>query len=132
MLTVTIITPELSLPPYQAVHVTFTAVDGEVGVRPGHAPLVAQLKVGFALVRSAEGKETLLAVKGGFAQVLHDKISLFVSAAMDVEHIDLAVVQKKLDELGSANATEAAILAHNEAEATWYLMLQSLALKNSG
>ena len=131
MLTVTIITPERSLPPYQAVHVTFTAVDGEVGVRTGHAPLVAQLKVGFALVRQADDKEIQLALKGGIAQVLNDQVRLFVEAAIDVEHIDLDLVQKKLDELGSANATDATVLTRHEAEATWYLMLQSMALKNS-
>lgn len=132
MLTVTIITPEKSLAPYQAVHVTFTAVDGEVGVRPGHAPLVAQLKIGFAMVRSAEGRETLLALKGGIAQVLNDQVRLFVEAALDVEHIDLAVVQKKLDELGNANSTDPAVLKRNEIDATWYLMLQSLGMRRPG
>ena len=43
MLTVSIITPERALPSYEAQHVTFTAVDGQVGVRTGMAPMVAQL-----------------------------------------------------------------------------------------
>lgn len=132
MLTVSIITPERTLPSYQAAHVTFTAIDGEVGVRTGHAPLVAQLKVGFAMVRDGEGRETLLAVKGGVAQVLNDQVRLFVEAAMDVEHIDLAVVEKRLDELGSANATDAVTIARNEIDATWFLMLQSLAQRRQG
>ncbi len=132
MLTVTIITPERSLKPYQASHVTFTAVDGEVGVRPGMAPLVAELKIGFALVRTPEGREIHLALKGGIGQVLNDQVKLFVDAAIDVESIDLAAVQKRLDELGSANATDAAVIKRNEIDATWNLMLQSLALRKSG
>ena len=132
MLTVTIITPERSLKPYQASHVTFTAIDGEVGVRPGMAPLVAELKIGFALVRSPEGKETILALKGGIGQVLNNQVRLFVEAALDVENIDAAAVQKALDNLGSANATDAATIKRNEIDATWNLMLQSLIMRRTG
>jgi ATP synthase F1 epsilon subunit len=135
MLTVTIITPERSLKPYQASHVTFTAIDGEVGVRTGMAPLVAELKIGFAMIRSPEGKETTLALKGGIGQILNDQVRLFVDAALDVEHIDPDAVQKALDNLGSANATDVATIKRNEVDATWNLMLQSLIMNrpsNSG
>ena len=132
MLTVSIITPERALPPYQAAHVTFTAVDGEVGVRTGHAPLVAELKIGFILVRNAEGKETILALKGGVAQVLNNHVRIFVEAAVDIASIDLDLVGKKLDELGSSNATDAVALKRNELDATWYLMQQSLAMRRPG
>jgi len=132
MLTVSIITPERALPSYQAQHVTFTAVDGQVGVRAGMAPMVAQLKVGFAMIRDAAGKERSIALKGGVAQVLNDQVRLFVEAAVDFEVIDLALIQKKLDELGSSNATDAATSKRNEAEAQWFLMQQSIALSRSG
>jgi F-type H+-transporting ATPase subunit epsilon len=127
MLTVTIITPEKALAPYQAQHATITAEDGELGIRPGHAPVVAELKTGFALIRDAAGKETMLALKGGVAQILNNQVKLFVEAAMDAANIDQALVAKRLDELGSANATDAATIKRNEAEALWYLMLQSVA-----
>lgn len=132
MLTVSIITPERALPPCQAQHVTFTAVDGQVGVRTGMAPMVAQLKVGFAMIRDLAGKERNIALKGGVAQVLADQVRLFVEAAVDVDHIDLALIQKKLDELGNSNATDAATIKRNEAEAQWYLMQQSVALSRTG
>lgn len=76
-LTVTIVTPERALPTFTAEHLTLLAADGEVGLRTGHAPLVAQLKPGAALVRS-EGKERRLALKGGVVQVLKDQVKIFV------------------------------------------------------
>jgi F-type H+-transporting ATPase subunit epsilon len=132
MLTVSIITPERALPPYQASHVTFTAVDGQVGVRTGMAPMVAQLKVGFAMIRDLAGKEINVALKGGVAQVLNDQVRLFVEAAVDFKSIDLELIQKKLDQLGSSNATDQATIKRNEAEAQWFLMQQSIALGRSG
>jgi len=127
-----VITPERTLPVYPAQHVTFTAVDGEVGIRAGHAPLVAQLAMGFALVRAADGSETLLAVRGGVAQVLNDEIKLFTEQAEDVNHIDLDKIQKRLDQLGSAKAETALEKARNEAEATWNLLQMSLAAQKKG
>jgi len=132
MLTVSIITPERALPSYEAQHVTFTAVDGEVGVRTGMAPMVAQLKVGFAMIRDLAGKERSIALKGGVAHVLKDQVRLFVEAAIDFNSIDLALIQKKLDELGNSNPTDEATIKRNEAEAQWFLMQQSIALSRSG
>lgn len=132
MLTVSIITPERALPSYQAQHVTFTAVDGQVGVRTGMAPMVAQLKVGFAMIRDMAGKERSIALKGGVAQVLNDQVRLFVEAAVDFESIDLALIQKKLDDLGNSNATDPATIKRIENEAQWFLMQQSIALSRSG
>jgi F-type H+-transporting ATPase subunit epsilon len=122
-----VITPERTLPVLPANHVTFTAVDGEVGVRPGHAPLVAQLAVGFALVRAADGTETLLAIRGGVAQVLNNEVKLFTEQAEDVNHIDMDKIQKRLEQLGSAKPATAHERARNEAEATWNLLQMSLA-----
>jgi F-type H+-transporting ATPase subunit epsilon len=127
-----VITPERTLPVYPAQHVTFTAVDGEVGIRAGHAPLVAQLAMGFALVRAADGSETLLAVRGGVAQVLNDEIKLFTEQAEDVNHIDLDKIQKRLDQLGSAVPANAHEKARNEADATWNLLQMSLAAQKKG
>ena len=126
-----IITPERSLPVFVATAVTFTAEDGELGVRDGHAPLVAELKVGFASIIGSDGKKTLLAIRGGVAQVLKNEVKLFTEQAEDVNHINLDKIQKRLDELGSASPKDAIEAARNEAEATWNLMQLSLASAKS-
>jgi F-type H+-transporting ATPase subunit epsilon len=129
MLTVSIITPERALPPQQASHITMTTVDGEVGIRTGHAPLVAGMKTGFAMIRDAQGKETWLAVKGGTGLVLRDEVKLYVEAAMNAESVDLDQVQKRLDALGHAQPKTDLERQRNQEEATWQLMLLSVAQK---
>lgn len=123
MLTVSIITPERTLPSLQAAHVTITAVDGQVGVRTGHAPLVAQLAIGIAMVRDAGGKESFLAIRGGIAQVLNDQVRLFVEAVVDVDGVDLAAVQKRIDKLSATVPADAAATARHNSEMSW-LQLQ--------
>lgn len=132
MLTVSIITPERTLPSLQAAHVTITAVDGQVGVRPGHAPLVAQLAIGIAMVRSADGKEAFLAIRGGIAQVLNDQVRLFVEAVIDPEGIDQAAVQKRIEKLTATPAADAAAVARQAAELSWLQLQLTLGLRKAG
>ena len=129
-LTVHIITPERSLPACPADHITFTAEDGELGVRPGHAPLAAVLKTGYAMIRH-QGVETLYALRSGFAQVLDDKISLYVDQVEDVGHIDVDKVQAALDKLGQTKTTDPLQAKRNELEAKWYLMQIVLAQRKA-
>lgn len=131
MLTVSIITPERTLPPLQAVHVTITAVDGQVGIRPGHAPLVAELCTGIAMIRPATGKESFLAIRGGIAQVLNNQVRLFVEAVVDVEGVDQAAVQKRIETLTTSAPTDAAVTARQTAELQWLNLQLALGLRKA-
>jgi F-type H+-transporting ATPase subunit epsilon len=56
------------------------AADGQLGVLPGHAPLLAQLLAGVLQMRT--GEETkVLAVSGGFIEVFHERVSVFAETA---------------------------------------------------
>ena len=131
MLTVSIITPERTLPSLEAVHVTITAVDGQVGVRPGHAPLVAELCTGIALIRPATGKETFLAIRGGIAQVLNNQVRLFVEAVVDVDGVDSIAVQKRIDKLTATIPADAAAAARQSAELQWLNLQLTLGLRKA-
>jgi F-type H+-transporting ATPase subunit epsilon len=100
-----IITPEKALAPTTADHVTATAADGEVGIRAGHAPLVAALRPGHVMLRT-DGKESWWAVSGGVMQVLDDQVKLFVERVVDAAAIDEIAVQARLAELEQAPAAE--------------------------
>jgi len=119
MLTVSIITPERALPSYQAQHVTFTAVDGQVGVRAGMAPMVAQLKVGFAMIRDAAGKERSIALKGGVAQVLKDQVKILAESVIEAGAISEQELVKKLNELASKNYDDPLEFAQAKATGHW-------------
>ena len=107
--TLKLVTPVKVLPPEQGVQITFTASDGEIGVRQGHAPLVAL--VGHGLVQISGGKSW--AVRGGVAQVLKDEVNVLVDEAVESSAIDVAKVNARLEAIAQgapAKADEAAWL----------------------
>lgn len=84
-----IVTPEKVAWEGEVASVTAPAWDGSLGILPGHAPLLAQLREGVVRIRDAQGEaERLLAVSGGFVEVLDGKVSLFAETAELAEEID--------------------------------------------
>lgn len=71
----------------EADFVLAPGVDGELGVLPGHIPLMTPLRPGEVLVRN-DGREEFLAVSGGFLQVLPGKVVILADAAERAEEID--------------------------------------------
>jgi F-type H+-transporting ATPase subunit epsilon len=86
-LTLEIVTPEARVYSETVDTVVIPTVDGEVGILPGHVPLVTQ--VGAGELRATKGATTqLLVVGGGFAQVSGDKVSILADSAIEEEKID--------------------------------------------
>lgn len=102
--TLKLVTPVKVLPPEQGVQVTVTASDGEIGIRQGHAPLVAL--VGHGRVSVSGGKT--FAVRGGVAQVLKDEVNVLVIEAVEASAIDSAKIQARLDAIAGGEAAKAA------------------------
>lgn len=66
-------------------------VDGEIGVMAGHAPLLAQLREGFAArIQQADGNVLGVAVHGGFLSVTGDGVSILAEDAELSDEIDVA------------------------------------------
>ncbi len=86
-LIVELVTPERPAFSGEGDCVVLPAWEGEMGVLPGHAPFLVQLKPGE--VRFKAGVETkIFAVSGGFAEIRDDKVSLFAETAEMAESID--------------------------------------------
>jgi F-type H+-transporting ATPase subunit epsilon len=77
--------------------------EGELGVLPGHAPLLGQLADG-GVVRIQEdgGSEMVFAVHGGFLSVTEDGVSILAELAESADEIDVARAQQALDRARSA------------------------------
>jgi F-type H+-transporting ATPase subunit epsilon len=60
---------------------------GELGILPNHAPLMTALQPGELMIRK-DGKETYLAVSGGFLEVIGNKVTVLADAAESSEEID--------------------------------------------
>jgi F-type H+-transporting ATPase subunit epsilon len=62
---------------------------GDLGILPGHAPLVTSLKVSAARIKMEDGSEQMVALSGGFMEVKPDKITILAEAAELPEEIDI-------------------------------------------
>ncbi len=82
-----IVTPEEKVYSDEVEGVVLPTQEGEVGILPGHVPLLSILDAGELQV-SANGKIELLAVDKGFAQVLGDKVSVLTEGAINFDKID--------------------------------------------
>jgi F-type H+-transporting ATPase subunit epsilon len=67
--------------------------EGELGVLPHHAPLIATLGVGELRIRKG-GEEEAFAIVGGFVQVLPDKVVVMAETADMASEIDLEKAQE--------------------------------------
>jgi len=91
-LTLEIVTPEARVYSDTIDSVVVPTVDGEVGILPGHIPLLTQVEHGELRV-TKNGQTQWLVVSGGFAQVEGDRISVLAEHAIDEQKIDENAVE---------------------------------------
>ena len=84
-----IVTPERLIVSEQVDEIQVPGVEGYFGVLPGHTPLLAALAVGELWYRKGQEK-TFLAIAGGFAEVLPDRVTLLATLAERAEEIDVS------------------------------------------
>jgi len=93
-----VVTPERQLLKETVVEVTIPGLDGELGVLPGHAPLMTELGVGELRYKTANsGQATALAIIQGFAEVLPDRVTVLAETAERAEEIDLSRAERALE-----------------------------------
>lgn len=92
-----VITPERRLLSEQADSVTVPGLGGEIGILPGHTPLISQLQTG--VLAYAQGQTTRrLLISGGFVEVNNDRVSVLADLAEFPEEIDAARARLERDE----------------------------------
>ena len=97
-LTLTVVTPERSVVDKAACDaVTLPGELGELGILPGHTPLVALLGVG-RVTWTDGGKKTAVAVRGGFVEVAGDAVRVLADLATEKDGIDAAAAREALSE----------------------------------
>lgn len=84
----TIVTRERKIVETEAVEAVLPASDGEIGVLPGHAPLLASLRVGVMRYRN-DGTVERLVLSWGFAEVLPDRVIVMAETARLPTEIDI-------------------------------------------
>jgi F-type H+-transporting ATPase subunit epsilon len=94
-LQIEIVTPERLLVSEQATEVQVPGMYGYLGILPGHAPLITELKSGELSYRRSDGKIERLALHWGFAEVLPDKVTVLAERAEKASDIDVEVAKRQ-------------------------------------
>ena len=96
-LTIELVTPERHVLAEEDVDVVIApGIDGELAVLPQHAPLVTELRPGAIVLRRG-GEEEILAVSGGFLEVLGDTVTVLADTSERSEDINLERAQEARD-----------------------------------
>ena len=92
-LRVDIVTPDEMIFSGEVTSIVITAPDGEVGVLPMHAPLIAEM--GEGILRFTRGDDIVetFTAKGGYLQVAEDRAIILTDSAqrLDKDHQTIGV-----------------------------------------
>jgi len=82
--------------------VVIPASEGELGVLPGHAPMIVLLRGG--VIRLYEGTQVTerLFVAGGFAEITPESCTILANEAIPVAEVSRATAQKRLSDAEAA------------------------------
>ena len=93
-----VVTPERRVLAESVDMVTVPGFGGELGILPGHTPLISQLQTGV-LTYVQDGKSSQLHVSGGFVEVRDDHVSVLAEVAERPDEIDAARAKLSRDQL---------------------------------
>ena len=65
----------------EANRVIARTTDGDIGVLPGHAPVLAVLAAGEVRILTAEGENVVAMLEDGFLSIEHDRVTLVSDSA---------------------------------------------------
>ena len=88
----TVVTRERKFIDVDVDEVVLPASDGEIGVLPGHTPLLTTLRVGTLRYRSGSTVEQIV-LSWGFAEVLPDRVIVLAERGVLPEEVNLATAE---------------------------------------
>ena len=88
-------TPERTVVREKIRQVSIPTTEGEITVLPDHVPLIAPIRAGELLVVHEDGKETSLAVSGGFVTVHPgNRLAILADSAERADELDLKAIEE--------------------------------------
>jgi F-type H+-transporting ATPase subunit epsilon len=92
----------------EATMVIARTTEGDLGVLPGHAPLLGELAEGGVVrIRPDGGEELVVAVHGGFLSITQDGVSVLAEQAELAGEVDVARAEAALQRARGADPADA-------------------------
>ena len=85
-----VVTPQTAVVSEEIQSVVAPGTEGEFGALKGHTTFLTSLKTGSLRYKDASGKERVLFISGGFAEVLPDKVTILAESAERRKDIDVS------------------------------------------
>lgn len=86
----------------EASFVALPGQEGELGILPGHVPLITRIRPGAVRVKTNEGKEENIFVAGGILEVQPDRVTVLADTAIRSKDLDEAKAKKALEDAKQA------------------------------
>lgn len=87
-------------------HVIAPGSEGEFGVLPNHAPFMSTLKNGIVRVLEGETVAMRIFVRGGFADVTPEGLTILAEEAVDLANVDAGEINERLEKARKAALSE--------------------------
>lgn len=107
-----LVSPEKELFSGEVDHVIAPGTEGEFGVLPAHAPFMTTLKNGVVRVLDGDTVTLRVFVRGGFADVTPDGLTILAEEAVNLATVDAGDIAQQLTTAqNDDNADQVAYLA---------------------
>ena len=84
----TIVSAELKIFEGEGKQIQATGVEGELGILPGHTPLLTAIKPGIVKFTLKDGNEEVIYVSGGFLEVQPNIVTVLADVAIRGNELD--------------------------------------------
>ena len=102
----TVITPARAVLDTVATSVVVPAFDGELGILPGHADLLALLGQGVLRMKTPDGTVKRMAIRGGFLQVQHNTMTVLTPESMTAAELKPELLKEERAKLDAEKTTK--------------------------
>ncbi len=101
----------------QVAMISLTGTLGELGILPGHAPLLTGIRPGPVHLRAENGDEDVFYASGGFLEIQPGVVTVLADTALRADDIDEAAAVEARQEAERALSEAAAELDYGRVEA---------------
>ncbi len=112
-----VVTPERTVCDESADFVALSLYDGEIGIAPGHTPMIGRLGCGEVRI-GRSGDPVRYYVDGGFVEVNGGVVSVLTSRAIPAADLDAAVCEEQLNTARAREANTPELMAARDRAVT--------------
>ena len=131
---VDVVSAESSLFSGDVIRLTVSGSEGDLGITPGHTPLLTAIKPGMVKLVKQDGTEEVIYISGGFLEVQPSSVTVLADTAIRGVELDLAKAEEAKQRaekqiLHTTNDVDYALVASQLAQAIAQLQVIKLIRK---